>query len=143
MRYISFRELPVLIGNVVSYQVDLPSLGRDRHHTVNLPANLHIHRSEGQLPSWEYPRLEVSLSFSSPPPKDLGLDTNSIILPSAAISCSPQGSSSHQTARAAMARTPSSVLCSPCALSPSLCACSGLLLRTRDGRRAVIFLNYS
>jgi hypothetical protein len=41
------------------YQVDLPTLGRDCHHIVNLPVNVHLHRGEGQLPSWKYPRFEV------------------------------------------------------------------------------------
>ncbi len=40
-------------------QVDLPSLGRDCHHTVDLPLNLHVHRSEGELPSRKHPRFEV------------------------------------------------------------------------------------
>jgi hypothetical protein len=86
-------------------QVDLPSLGRDCHHTVNLLVNVHIHRSEGQLPSWKYTRFEVRLF--APSPSNLGIGTlNAIVLPFAAISCLLQGSSLRHTAQAAMPTLP-------------------------------------
>jgi hypothetical protein len=47
------------------FQVDFPSLGRDCHHTVDLPINLHVHRSEGELPSRKHSRFEVRC-FSNP-----------------------------------------------------------------------------
>jgi len=48
---------------LIIYQVDLPTLGRDCHHIVNLLINIHVHRSKGQLSPWEYPRLEVRFFF--------------------------------------------------------------------------------
>ena len=46
------------------YQVDLPSLGRDCYHIVNLLINVYVHRGEGQLPSRKHPRLKVRLLCS-------------------------------------------------------------------------------
>jgi hypothetical protein len=46
---------------LIIYQVDLPTLGRDCYHIVNLLINVYIYRSEGQLPPRKYPRLEVRL----------------------------------------------------------------------------------
>jgi hypothetical protein len=58
-RVLSFLhpEQPLLI----IYQANLPTLGRDCYHIVNLLINVYIHRGEGQLPSRKYPRLEVRL----------------------------------------------------------------------------------
>ena len=42
-----------------SFQVDFPSLGRDCHHPVDLPLDLHIHRSKGELSSRKHSRFEV------------------------------------------------------------------------------------
>lgn len=51
------RITPLLI----IYQVDLPTLGRDCYHIVNLLVDVYIYRGEGQLPPRKYPRLEVRL----------------------------------------------------------------------------------
>ena len=73
-----------------SLKFDLASMGRYRHYPLRVPHDLHLHRSQEQLPPWKHSHTQVRGS-------GLICESSLTLLPRPVTWYSPPDSTGHQT----------------------------------------------